>query len=249
VGRRDRPEVVVGRRDRPEPGRRRGPVPRRRRGRPPALLGLCGPGRVPRRTNATCPACWRPTPRRRPASWRPGSPAYSWPRSRCLARSRRATAAVWQRVVAGELFVPALAYAVGTLTRPPGPGPRSVCRGCARLTSRTPTADQILDAHPLAEVLTLRCPASVSGPPPESCSESATARHFATPGHLAAYAGLTPVTRRSGTSIRGEHPPKGGNKHPNARSSSPRSPRWRIRRRGPTTTAKCATRRCTIEWR
>ena len=35
---------------------------------------------------------------------------------------------------------------------------------------------------------------------------------FPTPGHLAAYAGLAPVTRRSGTSIRGEHPPKGGNK-------------------------------------
>jgi transposase len=35
---------------------------------------------------------------------------------------------------------------------------------------------------------------------------------FATSGHLAAYAGLAPVTRRSGTSIRGEHPPKGGNK-------------------------------------
>lgn len=35
---------------------------------------------------------------------------------------------------------------------------------------------------------------------------------FATPGHLAAYAGLAPVTRRSGTSIKGEHPPKGGNK-------------------------------------
>jgi transposase len=35
---------------------------------------------------------------------------------------------------------------------------------------------------------------------------------FATPGHLAAYAGLAPVTRRSGTCIRGEHPPRGGNK-------------------------------------
>jgi transposase len=33
-----------------------------------------------------------------------------------------------------------------------------------------------------------------------------------TPGLLAAYAGLAPVTRRSGTSIRGERPPKGGNK-------------------------------------
>ncbi|WP_344318976.1 transposase, partial [Actinocatenispora thailandica] len=36
---------------------------------------------------------------------------------------------------------------------------------------------------------------------------------FATAAHLAAYAGLAPVTRRSGSSIRGEHPPKGGNKH------------------------------------
>jgi transposase len=35
---------------------------------------------------------------------------------------------------------------------------------------------------------------------------------FPTPGHVAAYAGLAPVTRRSGTSIRGEHPPRGGNK-------------------------------------
>nr|BFE60657.1 hypothetical protein GCM10020063_051830 [Dactylosporangium thailandense] len=35
---------------------------------------------------------------------------------------------------------------------------------------------------------------------------------FPTSGHLAAYAGLAPVTRRCGTSIRGEHPPKGGNK-------------------------------------
>lgn len=36
---------------------------------------------------------------------------------------------------------------------------------------------------------------------------------FATLGHLAAYAGLAPVTRRSGSSIHGEHPPRGGNKH------------------------------------
>ena len=35
---------------------------------------------------------------------------------------------------------------------------------------------------------------------------------FATAGHLAAYAGLAPVTRNSGSSIRGEHPSKRGNK-------------------------------------
>lgn len=35
---------------------------------------------------------------------------------------------------------------------------------------------------------------------------------FRTPGHLAAYAGIAPVTRRSGTSIRGEFPSQAGNK-------------------------------------
>jgi transposase len=37
-------------------------------------------------------------------------------------------------------------------------------------------------------------------------------RHFATPGHLAAFAGLAPVTHRSGTSIRGERAPRRGNR-------------------------------------
>lgn len=35
---------------------------------------------------------------------------------------------------------------------------------------------------------------------------------FASTAHLAAYAGLAPVTRRSGSSIRGEHPSRRGNK-------------------------------------
>src|SRR5690625_2686033 len=35
---------------------------------------------------------------------------------------------------------------------------------------------------------------------------------FPTAGHLAAYAGIAPVTRRSGTSIRGEFPARSGNK-------------------------------------
>jgi transposase len=37
-------------------------------------------------------------------------------------------------------------------------------------------------------------------------------KHFETSGHLAAYAGLAPVTSRSGTSIRGERPSRRGNK-------------------------------------
>jgi transposase len=37
-------------------------------------------------------------------------------------------------------------------------------------------------------------------------------KDFATPGHLASYAGLAPVTWRSGTSIRGTHASRKGNK-------------------------------------
>ena len=37
-------------------------------------------------------------------------------------------------------------------------------------------------------------------------------KDFATAGHLAAYAGLAPVTRRSGSSIQGEHPSRRGNR-------------------------------------
>jgi transposase len=37
-------------------------------------------------------------------------------------------------------------------------------------------------------------------------------RDFATAGHLAAYAGIAPVTRQSGSSIRGERRPQRGNR-------------------------------------
>ncbi len=37
-------------------------------------------------------------------------------------------------------------------------------------------------------------------------------RHFTTAGHLAAFAGLAPVTHRSGTSVRGERAPRRGNR-------------------------------------
>jgi hypothetical protein len=69
----------------------------------------------------------------------------------------------------------------------------------------------MLDAHPLAGVLT-----SMPGIGVRTCArillEVGDGTAFATAGHLAAHAGLAPVTRRSGSSIRGEHPPRGGNK-------------------------------------
>ncbi|WP_370461441.1 IS110 family transposase [Micromonospora sp. Llam0] len=82
------------------------------------------------------------------------------------------------------------------------------------LRQRDQVAEQVegmLDAHPLAPVLT-----SMPGIGVRTAArillEVGDGSSFPTPGHLAAYAGLAPVTRRSGTSIRGEHPPKGGNK-------------------------------------
>ncbi len=82
------------------------------------------------------------------------------------------------------------------------------------LAQRAQAARQIqemLDAHPLSTVLT-----SMPGIGVRTGSrillEVGDGSAFPTPGHLAAYAGLTPVTRRSGTSIRGEHPNRGGNK-------------------------------------
>jgi len=72
--------------------------------------------------------------------------------------------------------------------------------------------ERMLDAHPLAQVLTsmpgfgVRTAARV-------LLEVGDGTSFPTSGHLAAYAGLAPVSRISGTSIRGERPPKGGNKH------------------------------------
>ncbi len=69
----------------------------------------------------------------------------------------------------------------------------------------------ILDAHPLAEVLT-----SMPGIGVRTAArillEVGDASAFATSGHLAAYAGIAPVTHRSGSSIRGEHPTRAGNR-------------------------------------
>lgn len=69
----------------------------------------------------------------------------------------------------------------------------------------------MLDDHPLAEVLT-----SMPGIGVRTAArillDVGDGTAFPTSAHLAAYAGLAPVTRRSGSSIRGEHPPKGGNK-------------------------------------
>lgn len=72
--------------------------------------------------------------------------------------------------------------------------------------------EKVVDAHPLAEVLT-----SMPGVGVRTAArillDVGDASQFPTAGHLAAYAGFAPVTRRSGTSIRGEFPARSGNKH------------------------------------
>lgn len=78
---------------------------------------------------------------------------------------------------------------------------------------RQQIADQVerlVEAHPLSPVLT-----SMPGIGVRTATRIITevlGKDFPTPGHLASYAGLAPVSRRSGSSIRGEHAPRGGNR-------------------------------------
>jgi len=66
----------------------------------------------------------------------------------------------------------------------------------------------LLEAHPLAKVLT-SMPGVAVRTGARILAEVGDASAFPTAAHLASYAGLTPTTRRSGTSIRGEGPPRG----------------------------------------
>lgn len=71
--------------------------------------------------------------------------------------------------------------------------------------------DKALADHPLARVL-ISMPGVGVRTTARILVEVGDASSFPSAGHLAAYAGLAPVTRRSGTSIKGEHPARGGNK-------------------------------------
>lgn len=98
---------------------------------------------------------------------------------------------------ATELVLPKRAAALASLLRDRAEAARQI--------------EEMLDAHPLAQVLT-SMPGIGVRTGARILLEVGDGSSLATPGHLAAYAGLAPVTRRSGTSIRGEHPSKSGNK-------------------------------------
>lgn len=70
--------------------------------------------------------------------------------------------------------------------------------------------ERVVADHPLSKVLT-----SMPGTGVRTAARilvEVSGRDFATAAHLAAYAGLAPVTRRSGSSIRGEHAARRGNR-------------------------------------
>ncbi len=68
----------------------------------------------------------------------------------------------------------------------------------------------MFDDHPLAKVLT-SMPGVGVRTGARILLEVGDGTAFATAGHLASYAGIAPITHRSGTSIRGEHPARSGN--------------------------------------
>jgi transposase len=69
----------------------------------------------------------------------------------------------------------------------------------------------LLEAHPLSELL-MSLPGVGIRTAATLLVTIGDGSAFATAGHLASYAGLAPVTRASGTSIRGEHAPHRGNR-------------------------------------
>ncbi|WP_413450582.1 IS110 family transposase [Georgenia phoenicis] len=72
------------------------------------------------------------------------------------------------------------------------------------------TVEELVRDHPLHPVL-MSMPGNGIRTTARLLTELA-GKNFTSAAHMASYAGLAPVTRRSGTSIRGEHPNRAGNK-------------------------------------
>lgn len=106
-------------------------------------------------------------------------------------------------------------------------------------------AERLVHAHPLYPVLT-----SMPGVGVRTAARLLTEvahKAFASAAHLAAYAGLAPVTRRSGSSIRGEHPSRRGNKELNEPCFSLRLLPCETRSHAPTTRARSSRANATTK--
>jgi transposase len=87
---------------------------------------------------------------------------------------------------------------------------REVSRLAAARERLAADLEAVFAEHPLAPVL-LSIPGIGARTGSRILTEIGDVTRFPTPGHLAAYAGLAPVTRQSGRSIHGEHKSRRGN--------------------------------------
>lgn len=94
--------------------------------------------------------------------------------------------------------------------------------------------EELLEDHPLSKILT-SMPGVGVRTGARILIEVGDGSTFPTAGHLAAYAGLAPATRSSGSSVRGEQPSRRGNKQLKRAFSLSASPPWATPHRGPTT--------------
>ncbi len=120
----------------------------------------------------------------------------------------RLAAQIWTALGEQTVIIPGTAASEKVLTRLAN----QLITLQAQRTQVATEVEEELDAHPLSPVLT-----SMPGVGVRTAArilvEVGDASTFPTAGHLAAYAGIAPVTRRSGTSIRGEFPSRSGNKN------------------------------------
>lgn len=115
---------------------------------------------------------------------------------------------IWDGLVAQTVIVPGTTAAAKVL-----PGLASqILQLRDQRTEIAKDVEKVLDAHPLARVLTSMPGVGVKIVARLLAEIGGDVSAFPTAAHLAAYAGLAPVTKRSGTSIRGEHVNRGGNK-------------------------------------
>ena len=99
--------------------------------------------------------------------------------------------------------------------------------------------EELLENHPLSKVLT-SMPGIGVRTGARILIDVGDGSSFPTAAHLAAYAGLAPTTRSSGSSIRGEQPSRRGNKQLKRAFFLSASRLWPTRSPGPTTTRRSA---------